>query len=76
MMKKFGILSFKSKYSYLLSFFDNFKIKPQKLGDKKDKEIVYNSVAKLYNKRFEKYYNEFGELPNAKKIRPITNSSL
>ena len=53
--KKFGSLSFKSKYSNLLSFYDDLqkliKMKPIKLDKIKEKEKVYKTVSELYNKR-------------------------
>ena len=76
--KKFDSLSFESKYSYLLNFYENLqkiiKMKPTKLG--KIKEKVYNIVSELYNKRFEKFYNEYNKLSDAKRISSIKNSSL
>ena len=56
MIKKFENLSFKSKYSYLLSFYDDLqkliKMKPTNLSKIKEKEKVYYTVSDLYNKRF------------------------
>ena len=49
-------------------------MKPTKLG--KIKEKVYNIVSELYNKRFEKFYNEYNKLSDAKRISSIKNSSL
>ena len=57
--KEFDSLSQKSKYSYLLSFYDDFqkfiKMKPIKLDKIKEKLRVYNTVSELCNKRFENY---------------------
>ena len=47
--KKFDSLSFKSKYSHLLSFYDYLqkliKTKPAKLDKIKEKEKVYNKLV-------------------------------
>ena len=34
----------------------------------KEKEKVHNTVSKLYNKRFENYYDEYNTLSDVKKI--------
>ena len=55
--KNFDSLSFRSKYSYQLSFYDDLqrliKMEPIKLVKIKEKENVYKTVHKLCNKRFE-----------------------
>ena len=60
--KKFDSFSVKSKYSYPLSFYDDLqkliKMKPIKLDKVKEKEKLYNTVSKLYNKWFENHYDE------------------
>ena len=51
--KKFDSFSFKSKYLYLLNFYDLeklIKMKPTNLSKTKEKENVYNTVSELYNK--------------------------
>ena len=62
---KFDSLSFKSKYSYLLSFYDDLqkliKIKPAKLDKTKEKEKVYNTVSELHNIIFENSYDEYNK---------------
>ena len=40
-------------------------MKPTKSG--KIKENVYNTASKLYNKRFEIYYDEYSSLSDVKK---------
>ena len=37
---------------------------------------MYDVVTELENKKLEKYYDEYGKLPYAKKIDLITNSRL
>ena len=58
------------KYSYLLTFSADLekykKVKPTKLSRKKEK--VFGIVGDLYNDQFEKYYDEYEELQDAKKI--------
>ena len=69
--KKFDRLPFKSKYSYLLIFYDElqnlFKMKPLNLGQIKEKVKNYNTASELCNKRFENYCNEYNELSDVKK---------
>ena len=51
--KKFDSFSFKSKYLYLLNFYDLeklIKMKPTNLSKTKEKENLYNTVSELYNK--------------------------
>ena len=82
MIKKFDSLSFKSKYSYLLNFYDNLqkliKIKPTKLCKIKEKGKVYNAVSELFNEIFEYYFNAYNELSDvknyqkSKKFKPIS----
>ena len=43
------------------------KVKPTKLSKKEEK--VFGIVGDLYNDQFEKYYDEYEELQNAKKIK-------
>ena len=68
--EKFNTFSFKWKYSYLLTFSADLekykKVKPTKLSRKKEK--VFGIVGDLYNDQFEKYYDEYEELQDAKKI--------
>ena len=82
MIKKVDSLSFKSKYSYLLNFYDNLqkliKIKPTKLCKIKEKGKLYNAVSELFNEIFEYYfdaYNELSDVKNyqkSKKFKPIS----
>ena len=79
--EKFDSFSFKSKYSYLITFHDKYlkelsEIKLTKISQKKEKEKVYDAATELYNKPFQKYYDEFQKLSDAKKICSITSSSL
>ena len=63
--EKFDSFSFKSKYLYPLNFYDLeklIKMKPTNLSKTTEKENVYNTVSKLYNKRFENYCDEYYEL--------------
>ena len=54
--KKLYTLPFKSEYSYLLNFMMIWKkMKPTNLAKIKEKEKVYNTKSKLYNKTFENY---------------------
>ena len=50
--KRFDSLSFESKYSQLLDFYDGLKkmikMKPRNLTEKKEKEKGYNTVSGLY----------------------------
>ena len=50
------------------------KVKPTKLSKKKEK--VFGMVGDLYNDRFEKNYDEYEELQDAKKISSMTSISL
>ena len=53
--KKIDSFSFKSKYLYLLNFYDLeklIKVKLTNLSKTKEKENVYNTVSELCNKRF------------------------
>ena len=63
MIKKIDSLSFKSKYSYLLNFYDNLKkminMKPTNLGKIKEKVKVYNTVSELCNKSYKSYYDDY-----------------
>ena len=83
MIKKFDSLSFKSKYSYLLNFYDNLqkliKIKPTKLCKIKEKGKVYNAVSELFNEIFEYYfdaYNELSDVKNYQKSKKFKPTSL
>ena len=71
--KKFDILSFKTKYSYLLTFYGNLKkfseTKPTTIIKKKEKEKVYDAVTELYKKLFEIYYKDYEKLSDAKKYK-------
>lgn len=56
--EKFDSISFKSKYWFLIVFYDLkifSQIKPKKLIKDKEKEKVYNAATKLYNRWYEKY---------------------
>ena len=72
--KKLDILSFKPKYSFLLSFYDDLekliKMKPRNLIKKKEKAKVHKSVTKLYNKQFEDFCDKYYKLSDAKKNNP------
>ena len=83
MIKKVDSLSFKSKYSYLLNFYDNLqkliKIKPTKLCKIKEKGKVYNAVSELFNEIFEYYfdaYNELSDVKNYQKSKKFKPTSL
>ena len=69
--EKFDNLSFKSRYTCPLNFYDDLKklikIKLTNLGKIKQKKNVYNTVSDIYNKSFENYYDEYDELSDAKK---------
>ena len=66
--KKLYTLPFKSEYSYLLNFMMIWKkMKPTNLAKIKEKEKVYNTKSKLYNKTFENYCHVYDELSDAKK---------
>ena len=64
--KKFDSFFLKSKYSCLLSFYDDLQklinLKPTKLDKIKEKEKVYKTVSELYNNGFENYYDEYNKL--------------
>ena len=78
--RTFDNLSFKSKYSYLLSFYDDLeklvRMKTTKLDKINVKERVYNTVGELYNKRFENYYDEYNKLSDVKKIKKFKSKNL
>ena len=78
--KKFVSVSFKSKYSYLLSFYDDFqkliKMKSIKLDKIKEKEKVHNAVSKLYNKSFEINMMNIINYQMLKRISAIKKSIL
>ena len=68
-MKMFESLSFKSKYSFPVNFFDDLDkfgdLKPQK----EKKTNVYNAASELFNDLLETCFDEFCDLSDAKRIK-------
>ena len=73
-MIKFDNLSLKSKYSFLVEFFNdlnkfkklNKKFKKKKKTEKKKTNVLIIS-SKLYNNFLEIYYDEYNDLSDPKK---------
>ena len=67
-MKMFESLSFKSKYSFPVNFFDDLDkfsdLKPQK----EKKTNVYNTTSELFNDLLEICFDEFCDLSDVKRI--------
>ena len=67
--KKFNYLPFKSKYPFLVDFFNDLNkfnnLKTQKENSKKKITNVYDTASELYNDFLGIYFDEYNKLPDA-----------
>ena len=67
-VKKIDNLSLETKYSFSAEFFNDLD-KFNKLRTQKEKKNVYDTFSELYNNLLERYFDEYYDLSDAKRIK-------